>query len=89
MGRQRASEYRAKNRTRQTRLRKQRKAKGLRQISVWLDELALKRLKHFQEISGTTQADVISDGLRALYVLERKVKAEVEAKKKTLREHDR
>ena len=48
---------------------------------VWLDELALKRLKHFQEMSGRTQTDVISDGLRALDMVERKVSAELEAKK--------
>ena len=81
MRRQRAVIYRKKGRIRQAKTRESRKAEGQRQVSVWLDELALKRLKHFQEMSGRTQTDVISDGLRALDMVERKVSAELEAKK--------
>jgi hypothetical protein len=83
MRRQRAAEYRAKNRSRQTRLRKDRKALGQRQVSVWLDEASLIRLKRYQKTFGWTQAEVVSDGLRALEMVERKAKAEIEAKKKT------
>jgi hypothetical protein len=82
MGKQKGAEYRAKNRSRQNRLRKGRKAKGQRQVSVWLDELAFSRLAHFQKMSGRTQADIISDGLRALDMVERKVMAELRAEQK-------
>ena len=80
MARQRAAEHRAKNRSRQNRLRRDRKAEGYRQVSVWLDELALKRLKYFQDMSGRTQADILADGLRALDIMERKARADLEAK---------